>query len=81
MPFHSFLANNRLLRVGGRLAKVGLTFSKCYPILLPGNNAVVKLLIALEYLCPLRVGPTLVAASLSCNLCILGGRWAIRTVV
>ena len=53
-----------------------LTFSKRHPILLPGNHAVVKLLIASEHLWLLHAGPTLVAGSLSQNYCILGGRWS-----
>ena len=63
------------------MAKAELKFSERHPILLPGNHAVVKLLIASEHLRLLHVGPTLVAGSLSRNYYILGGRQVIRTVV
>ena len=78
LPFHPFLDRNGSLRVGGRLTKANLKFSKRHPIFLAADHTNVKLLITWELLCLLHVGPTLVRGSLSRNYCILGGRRVIR---
>ena len=63
------------------MSEVGLAYSEHHPILLAGDHAIVKLLIVPEDLHLLHAGPTLVAASLSCRLCILGSSRAIRRIV
>ena len=53
LPFHPFLDEQGLLRVGGRLQKAEMSFSERHPVLLPGNHKISKLIIRRRAFAPL----------------------------
>ena len=81
LTFHPFLDSKGLLRVGGRIGRADLPYSKRHPILLPRGHEFTQLLIRSEHRRLLHAGATLVSASLSRRFCILNSRRAIRSIV
>ena len=81
MTFHPFLDPKGLLRVGGRIGRANLPYTKRHPILLPRCHVFTELLIRSEHRRLLHAGPTLVSASLSRRFCILNSGRAIRSIV
>ena len=68
------------MRVGGRGNRSSLPYSRRHPVILHGNHPVTKLLIGTEHRHLLHAGPTLLAASLSRRLHIVGSRRVVRTL-
>ena len=81
LPFHPFLDPLGLLHVGGRIDQAELFYSRRHPVLLPGIHDSVKLMINSEDGQLLHVSPTLVASSLSRNVCIQNGTRSVLTIV
>ena len=81
LSFHPTLDENDVLRLGGRINLAKLPFSKHHPIVLPGSHRLTRLLIESEHVWLLHAGPTLVAASLAHDYCIIQGRRVIRSIV
>ena len=81
LPFHPLMDEQGLLRVGGRTAQTRLSYSRRHPLILPGDNPLVRLIVRTEHVRLLHAGPTLVAASLSRRFCIVRGRRMIRAEI
>ena len=81
LSLYSFVDSEGLLRVGGRISEAKLHYSKQHPILLPGDDCFVRLLITHEHIRLLHAGPTLLSTSLARTYHILKGRGVIRNIV
>ncbi|XP_072400895.1 uncharacterized protein [Diabrotica undecimpunctata] len=57
LPLNSFLDENEMLRVGGRLRNSDVTFDQRYPLLLPSKNRVVRLILHREHVRLCHSGP------------------------
>ena len=78
LPYHPFLGERALLRVGGRLQEAGMPFLNCHPVLLLGSHKITWLdhsRTPASAACRTRLG----SASLSRRFSVLGGR-AVRSV-
>ena len=81
LPFHPFVDTKGLLRGGERTSEAKLHHSKRHPILLPGDNRFVRLVITYEHQRLLHAGVTLLSGSLSRTYDILRGRGMILNIV
>ena len=80
ITLHPFLDNNGVLRVGGRKTKSAMTYSRMHPVILHGNQPVIKLIIRSEHLRLLHACPTLLSASLGRRFHIITLRKSVRTM-
>ena len=82
LPLRPFLDQDGLLRLGGRLDLSELPYTKCHPLVLPGQHQLTKLIIRNEHTCIrlLHTGPVLVMALHSQRFRIIGARKAVRTI-
>ena len=62
LPLRSFLDQDGLLCVGGRLGLSELPYTKRHPLVLPGKHQLTKLNIRNEHVRLLHAGPVLVRA-------------------
>ncbi len=74
------LDSSGLLRIGGRQEALEKPYDKIHPIILIGKHPITKLIIWAEHLRLMHAGPTLVHASLSRRIHIIGGRRSIRDI-
>ncbi len=66
------LDSSGLLRIGGRQEALEKPYDKIQPIILIGKHPITKLIIRAEHLRLMHAGPTLVHASLSRRIHIIG---------
>lgn len=70
-----------ILRVGGRQQRARFSYNRRHPIILDLKHPLTKLLIHSEHIRLLHGGSLLVSSSLFRNFHVLGGHWAIRSIV
>ena len=80
LTLRPFLDDKHLLRVGGRQENSPMKYETRHPVILHGGHPISKLLIRSEHLRLLHAGPLLVAASLSRQFHLIGGRKSIRSI-
>ena len=76
-----FVDDQGMLRVSGRQQKARFSYNSRHPIILDPRHLLTKLLICSEHIRLLHGSSLLVSSSLFCNLHILGGHTAIRSIV
>lgn len=76
-----FVDKTGLLRVGGRLTNSNLNFDKKFPILLPGNHRLTRLIIASYHLKYLHVGPQTLLFTIRQKFWPINGRANCRKIV
>lgn len=81
LPLAPFIDSNGLVRVGGRQKLGHLSSSQKHPIILHGNNPIVKLLITGEHKRLLHGGPNLVISSLGRKFHIIRIRTIARSII
>ena len=81
LPLAPFIDSNGLVRVGGRQKLGHLSSSQKHPIILHGNNPIVKLLITGEHKRLLHGGPNLVISSLGCKFHIIRIQTIARSII
>ena len=75
-----FLDEEGVLRVGGRLQRANLPWSRKHPYILHGSHPLARLIIRAEHLKLLHAGPSLVNSSLSTRIHLIGAKNAIHSV-
>ena len=81
LPLRPFVDDSQsILRVGGRLSRSKLCYSKMHPIILHAAHPVTKVIVETEHLRLMHAGPTLLSSSLSRQFHIIGLRKIVRSV-
>ena len=80
LPFHPFMDEEGLLRVGGRIHQSMESYDKRHSFIMPSKQRVTRMLIKYEHTHLLRSGPTLAEASLARRFAIVGARRTMREV-
>ena len=78
ISLNPFLDKDDVLRVGGRLDQATMVYDRKYPIILPKNHELTRLIIDNEHLKNLHAGPQLLLATLRQKYWIIGARNVIR---
>jgi hypothetical protein len=78
--FTPFLDEFGLIRIDGRQQNLEKQYGKVHPVILHGKHLITKLVIRAEHIRLLHAGPTLLHASLSRRIHVIGGRRSIRSV-
>lgn len=76
-----FIDKEGILRVGGRLVNAKIPYNQKHPVLLPGKEFVVKLLMRKEHVALLHAGPQTTLANFRTKFWPLGGLRAIKDVI
>ena len=76
-----FLDDCGIMRVSGRQNSSKKPYSSIYPVIIHGRHSLAKLVIRSEHIRLLHAGPTLVHASLSLRIHVVGGRKIIRSII
>ena len=75
-----FLDPLGIIRVGGRISKAKLSYSRVYPIILHGKHPIVRLIVLSEHCRILHAGPSLLSASISLRFHIINLRRTVRLI-
>ncbi|XP_055944621.1 uncharacterized protein LOC129975584 [Argiope bruennichi] len=78
---HPFIDKAGILRVGGRLSNSNLSFDKKFPILLPGNHRLTKLIITSYHIKHLHIGPQTLLFTIRQRFWPINGRAECRKIV
>lgn len=81
LKLNPFLDGDGILRVGGRLSNSDENFDYKHPVLLPGRDYVVEMLIRHYHCRNLHTGPGLLMSVLRTKYWLLAARRAIRSVI
>ena len=81
MSLSPILDESGLLRVGGRRNLLKEPYDRIHPMIVHGKHPLTRLIIRTEHIRLMHAGATLVSASLSGRLHIIGGRKVIRCVI
>lgn len=76
-----FLDDSGIIRVGGRLTNADIPYSQKYPILLPSNNHVVKLMLRREHFRLYHAGPQTVLSNFRLRFWPLNGLRTIKKII
>ena len=79
LPLRPFLDSNFVLKVGGRLARAQLKFSKRHPIILHHKDPLTHMIVRHQHLISSHAGPTLLMSILGRTYHIVSGRRLVRS--
>ncbi len=79
LPLRPFLDSNSVLKVGGRLARAHLKFSKRHPIILHHKDPLSHMIVRHQHLISSHAGPTLLMSILARTYHIVSGKRLVRS--